>query len=1089
MSKMEIDVDRAAEDGDAEMVASCPQRLAKRGRDGDARDWTVYIPKGRTSSMCFTCGGPILPRTARVRLGARNSRYHHISCTDLDAESIRNCSGWAELSVEVQTTVIATLQAGMSATHTSLQHELAALPATDEAMISATLEEVTGEMPTALQHMDFWQSINFSSLHDPVQTGRSVPPQVHFAVTEFRHAVAQYILDARDHQDKASEILGYKLLFFSDRLLFATPSKHRGGQRGQSSESLTKMIIRRLRSAWAGEWSALWQEANRACRVPGTGSKMSEAQMVAADIREIELSIQDGDDRAALKRVDGPMTMAPPDVACRELPALFPRPTQPLPPEVETQPDIDDVAAFMRTIDSVFLGAPKKRGPGPGGARNEHWYFSPHFEDLWAPLRLCWLDLALGKVPAEVMQAAACARVLAGAKDDGKVRPFALGIVIRRLISRCVAKIFRARVSASLGTMQYGSGRPSGAEEMHKTVMTDLAARQAACLNSFDISNAHNEMERAVMITAVRERVPALGPWIEPWLRTYTTHVCTLPGAAPLALTKDRGGDQGDPLINALFPLAFQHILIATEQAARTIDDKANIYAYQDDADLVCTAAARAPARAAFSSGCAAAGLRINCQKETIYFGPSSDRSINVECKVVDRPLVLRHGDECPIPVVHSSDNFSESVSAEAAAMVGKRLSFVAKLKKLQRCGLPIQLCLRLLRARTSGDFTFLARTCGISPECSKHLDNIIVEFVQHLAGSDGWNDGTSRRCFHPFAEGGLGLISAEFTAPCALAGSWNAVVRRVADRLGYASVETMQAQVAAIAARIHNAQAIVYDLLPSTGEETWDCHSQRALSRARKQDEVNKFSASIGDDFLSSGVRLSSGGPGAAAWLYCPRKPKHYFTDEQFAVSLRARLDMHQCVGPTAKCQHKKSNGQVCGRPLDRRGTHAMCCGCGGWTGRRHDEVNQSLVEFAEKNRGHSVKECILPYASPSLPEARLDAIIRSATSAGRQIIDVTVVTPLSQEMLRHGTASRVPGAAATAAASHKRRKYPNIDVIPFVIEHFGRWGEDALAFAKSLAPPPESGRSEVLSEFYQDVACAVQRSNADAILSSIGR
>ena len=60
---------------------------------------------------------------------------------------------------------------------------------------------------------------------------------------------------------------------------------------------------------------------------------------------------------------------------------------------------------------------------------------------------------------------------------------------------------------------------------------------------------------------------------------------------------------------------------------------------------------------------------------------------------------------------------------------------------------------------------------------------------------------------------------------------------------------------------------------------------------------------------------------------------------------------------------------------------------------------------------------------------------------------------------------------------------------MIPFVVEHFGRWGEDALALAKSMAPPPEAGRSEVLSEFYQDVACAIQIANADAILSASGR
>ena len=83
-------------------------------------------------------------------------------------------------------------------------------------------------------------------------------------------------------------------------------------------------------------------------------------------------------------------------------------------------------------------------------------------------------------------------------------------------------------------------------------------------------------------------------------------------------------------MIHALFPLAFQYILDTNEQAARAADDKTNIYAYQYDADLVCTAASRAPAKAAFVGSCAAAGLRPNCSKETIYYGPDGDRNIIV---------------------------------------------------------------------------------------------------------------------------------------------------------------------------------------------------------------------------------------------------------------------------------------------------------------------------------------------------------------------------------------------------------------------------------------------------------------------------
>ena len=90
---------------------------------------------------------------------------------------------------------------------------------------------------------------------------------------------------------------------------------------------------------------------------------------------------------------------------------------------------------------------------------------------------------------------------------------------------------------------------------------------------------------------------------------------------------------------------------------------------------------------------------------------------------------------------------------------------------------------------------------------------------------------------------------------------------------------------------------------------------------------------------------------------------------------------------------------------------------------------------------------------------------------------------------MLRHGIAARVPGAAASAAASHKRGKYPNLAVVPFVVEHFGRLGEDARMLIKQLAPGIGQKRSVAISRCYQDIACAVQKANADAILAAAAR
>ena len=202
----------------------------------------------------------------------------------------------------------------------------------------------------------------------------------------------------------------------------------------------------------------------------------------------------------------------------------------------------------------------------------------------------------------------------------------------------------------------------------------------------------------------------------------------------------------------------------------------------------------------------------------------------------------------------------------------------------------------------------------------------------------------------------------------------------------------------------------------------------------------------------------------------------------------MRGRLDLEQPQGGN-KCLHILAGGPPCGAALDGRGVRAMSCQAGGWSKRRHDSIRDVVAAFAVEHGGIAATECVLPYAAPGLNEARMDAIVRATGATGQQLIDVSIATPLSQEMLRHGAAGRTPGAAAAAAAQHKRSKYPNVDVTPFIVEHYVQWGDDALAIVKLSAPPPDRGRSEALNLLDQDVTCAVQRGNADAIVAAASR
>jgi hypothetical protein len=117
------------------------------------------------------------------------------------------------------------------------------------------------------------------------------------------------------------------------------------------------------------------------------------------------------------------------------------------------------------------------------------------------------------------------------------------------------------------------------------------------------------------------------------------------------------------------------------------------------------------------------------------------------------------------------------------------------------------------------------------------------------------------------------------------------------------------------------------------------------------------------------------------------------------------------------------------------------------------------------------------------------MDVVIVAPGRTAAVNVDATITTPLTQEMVRRGRSSQVPGAAAAAAARMKRSSYPEIPLFPFAVETYGRLGEEARGLAQLLAPKDKTKRSEAIAGFYQDVSSSVQKGNADAILAAAVR
>ena len=113
------------------------------------------------------------------------------------------------------------------------------------------------------------------------------------------------------------------------------------------------------------------------------------------------------------------------------------------------------------------------------------------------------------------------------------------------------------------------------------------------------------------------------------------------------------------------------------------------------------------------------------------------------------------------------------------------------------------------------------------------------------------------------------------------------------------------------------------------------------------------------------------------------------------------------------------------------------------------------------------------------------MDLVIHAPQSGNAIHVDLTVVTALSREAMA-AEAARRDGAAAHVAARHKRAKYPNCPVVPFVVEDHGKLGEDVLHLVRQIAPSLPSERSTAIRRLYQSLSAVLQRHSADSVLAA---
>ena len=423
-------------------------------------------------------------------------------------------------------------------------------------------------------------------------------------------------------------------------------------------------------------------------------------------------------------------------------------------------------------VQRMINSFPRGAGAGPSALRPQHLLDairSSHGDEALEHLAEMCNHLAQGRAPPAAAPPIAGAGLMALRKNDGGLRPIAVGESIRRLVAKCLCSITKEQARHYLWPLQLGVSTPLGAEVGAQTAR-QWCERHAGdpdrALVTIDFENAFNTVDRTAILRQVRHRFPGLSAWVE-WCYGAPTNLLF----DGLPIPPSAGVQQGDPLGPLLFALPLQPVLqrVASEfQSENTHGEPLDlIFSFLDDGVLAGPHQVVARALHRLTEEAAAIGLKLNPSKcELVLL--SAPGSSSVDRSLFPNEIAVRpDGNFKLLGVGIGSHSYCASLTAKRVAKMAPLLAALGDLANPQ-------IALPLLRQCASyGKVVYSLRSTP--PEA--HLDELL-SFDKDI-----------RRCFEGFSNtypdddawlqaslsvrwGGLGLRSAHRHSPAAFLAS-----------------------------------------------------------------------------------------------------------------------------------------------------------------------------------------------------------------------------------------------------------------------------------------------------------------------------
>ena len=425
------------------------------------------------------------------------------------------------------------------------------------------------QMQAALRTLD---NINLQNTLQQKCYVFSAPPS--FLRGRFRAALSFALRQILTTEAEAHTTRAWKLWFLLPRMLLHRPP---------GTHHIPKSQWRaRIQAFQQGDWDHLLREAAAAAPSTTAANQHPTDQRRAERARHL---VHQGELSAARQALTAGPTAPGTASTLAELRDPERRPASPYespnnPPTAvqPTEPLQLPAQTFLTCLRKTRKGA----APGPSGLTADALRVVLDDEETSSFFVQVCHRVAQAQLPPSIATALGLGRMIALQKPNGRVRGLVIGDILRRTVSRAIAQHFSQHFHAACSPHQYALSTRAGTGAIVHALTTATQSNPSNTILSIDGVGAYDTISRRSMLqalAAVPEANQAV-PFVRLWYAQPSQYVWHDEHHTPHTVTQAEGGEQGDPLMPALFSLG-QHQALETVHSQ--LEPGEQLYVFLDD--------------------------------------------------------------------------------------------------------------------------------------------------------------------------------------------------------------------------------------------------------------------------------------------------------------------------------------------------------------------------------------------------------------------------------------------------------------------------------------------------------------------------